>query len=162
MNLFLKLICAVFIVIIVGLFIECYYNKKHALMSFVVPKTILVIKPKELDEPHCIVVYNSKTTTLDEAMEKVPKSKRHSYHEQQIHSHLSKKVTEPFSNSYEELKNNYAENMPVSFMYKTALGIVDIAHNITSPDQSDSTYRMLVHNDVKHVAFVDGNNIFLK
>ena len=162
MNNVLKFILIVFIVIIIGLFVEFKINKKKSKMSFLVPDTILVIKGKDIGIDLPVVIYNSRNTNLEQALSKIPKSKRNLYHEQQILPHLSKKITEPFSNSYEELKNDTAGNTPVSFVYKTALGIVDIAHDLAVPQKDEAIYRMLVPKDAKLFAFQDGNNIYLK
>ena len=162
MNSIVKFILIVFIVVVVGLFIELAVKKSKSRMSFLVPNKLLVIKGKELGQKDPMIIYNTRNCTLEEAMEKVPKSKRNIYHEYQIHPHLSQKISEPFSRSYDEIKDGTAESSPVSFMYKTALGIVDIAHEITVPPSNDTIYRILAPNYMKVNAFQEGNNIYLK
>ena len=168
MSLVLKLIAIIFIIVIIGLFIEFSVNKAHSRISILTPITLTVMKQKELakygikDILGPIVIYNSKNANLEQAMEKIPKSKRNLYYEVPIYPHLSTKITEPFNQSYEEIKSHEAENTPVSFMYKTALGIVDIARDLSSPQKDDAVYRMLIPKNEKFVAFLDGNNIYIK
>lgn len=156
------IIILIFVLIIVGLFIECGYNKNHASMIFIAPEKILVIKGKNLGEKDDIIIYNSEKCSIDEAIEKVAKTKRNRYHEQKICEHISKKISKPFDESYKDLKENFVENMPVSFIYKTAFGIADVVRSVASPSNSISKYRMLISNDQKHMAFIDNNNIYLK
>lgn len=152
----------VFTIVVVGLFIELCYNEAHASCVVLAPETLVVIKAKELKENNDIVIYNSKTTNVQEAINKIAKSKRAMYHEQRIERHLSKKISEPFNNSYNEIKQSYAETMPVSFIYKTALSVVDVAHDLTTGSGNESPYRMLVSKENKHTAFLDGANIYIK
>lgn len=159
---FMLLFVIVFVIIIILLFIELNYNKNHALMVFVAPEKVLVIKGKTIGEKDDVVIYNSQNCSTTEAINKLPKYKRNNYHEQKICSHISKKITKPFDESFTELKESFGENMPVSFVYKTALNIVDLARDLTTPNPSESIYKMLVSNNQKHMAFIDNNNIYLK
>ena len=162
MNKFALFALFVFTIVVVGLFIELCYNESHATCVVLAPETLIVIKAKELKQKNDIVIYNTKNTSVHEAMTKIPKSKQSKYHEQKIERHLSKKISEPFNNSYNEIKQSYAESMPVSFIYKTALSVVDVAHDLTTGANNESSYRMLVANEEKHTAFLDGANIYIK
>lgn len=151
-----------FIIVIISLFIELGYNKQHAMLVFVAPDKLLVIKGKQLKQKDDIIIYNTSTCSRDEALAKVAKTKRSRYRSMNISKHLSKKITKPFDDSYAELKNTYAENMPVSFIYKTATSIVDVAHNFITTTNEDTEYKALVPNDTKRVMFYDDGNIYVK
>ena len=151
----------VFLIIIIGLFIELGYNKNHAELVFVAPERMVVIKGKRFHEKDDIIIYNTEMCTLNEAMEKVAKSKRSNYRNKKITKHLCKKLSKPFDQSYQELKNTYAESMPVSFIYKTATSVVDLAHNLVSNADEETPYCMLISNNSKRIAFFDEGNVYI-
>ena len=151
----------VFLIVIIGLFIELGYNKNHAKLVFVAPERIVVIKGKRFHEKDDIVIYNADTCTMNEALEKVAKSKRSNYRNQKITKHLCKKLSKPFDQGYQELRNMYAESMPVSFIYKTATSVVDLAHNLVSNSTEETSYCMLISNNSRRVAFFDDGNIYI-
>ncbi len=159
---FMILVCTVFIVIIVSLFIELSYNKSHAKMVFLAPETILVIKAKELNCLDDVIVYNTSTTSLEQAMKKIPKSKRSKYMEKPIEMHISRRISKPFNDSYKEIKGGYCSTLPVSLIYKTGVGLADLVHNITSDVDNTTPYRLLIINEKSCLAFMDSNNIYLK
>lgn len=159
---FMVLLCVVFLIIIIGLFLECSYNKSHAQIVFIAPERIVVINAKELKCKDDIVVYNSEKVTLEQAMRKIPKDKRSKYIEVPIEAHLSKRISKPFNDSYKEMKEGYGQEMPVSFILKTAVGLADIAHNLTSEMDNITPYRMLKSRDHKCTVFMDSSNIYIK
>ena len=149
-------------VVIIGLFLELNYKKKNASKIIVAPTECVLIRGKEFGDPDNIVIYNSTTCTPAEALGKIAKTKRARYKDVGIHKHMAKKISKPFDDSYKELKEGYAEASPMSFMYKTAVGIVDVAHEITTVGNTETPYRMLLPADSKHVAFFDDGNIYIK
>lgn len=160
-NLLLFLVIVI-IIIIVGLFIELSYNKSHASHVFLAPSTLTVIKAKNIGITDDIILYNSETTSLKEALAKIPKYKQSKYIEQKIDSHISRKFIKPFNESYGELKENFGNGMPVSLVYKTAVNIADITHGITSNLNKSTPFKMLVPREFKWQAFIDNNNIYIK
>lgn len=159
---FMVFLCITFVVIIIGLLIEFSYNKSHASLVVLAPERILVINAKELNAKNDIVIYNSSNVKLEQALRKIPKDKRSKYIELPIEPHLSKRITKPFNDSYKEMKEGYGETMPVSYVLKTAAGISDIAHNLTSANGGGSPYKMLKANTEKFTAFMDEHNIYIK
>ena len=159
---FIIFVCIVFVIVVVGLFLELSYNKNHATMVFVVPQRLIVIKAKELKCDDDVIVYNSKEVSLDEALKKVPKSKRGRYMEQPIETHLSRKISKPFNDSYNDIKEGFGGSMPVSLVLKAATGIADLTHSLTSESDNSTPYRLLSSNEHKWTAFIDENNVYLK
>lgn len=158
---FLLLLAAIFVIVIVGLFIELIYTKKHA-FTVIAPERFTVIKGKRINEPDDIVLYNTERCSQDEALSHIAKTKRANYRVQRVDAHLSSKLRQPFDESYSEIKNSFAESLPVSFVYKTATSLVDIARDVVSPPTNNSPYRMLISNNAKHVAFIDDGNVYLR
>ena len=149
-------------VVVICLFIELSYKKSHAAVIVIAPEKITIIRGKELGEKSNIIIYNSGTCTDVEALEKVAKTKRNKYKMMTIHKHMAKKITKPFNEGYKEMKEGVAEATPVSFIYKTAVGIVDVAHEITTTGNTETPYKMLIPKDSKHMAFFDDGNIYIK
>lgn len=162
MNKVALLALFLFAVVILCLFLELDYKKKHAHLIVMAPSECTLVRGKELGDVDNIIIYNSTTCTPAEALGKIAKTKRNKYKDVTIHDHMAKKITKPFNDGYKELKEGYAEATPVSFMYKTAVGIVDVAHDLTTTGNTETIYRMLVPKDSKIVAFYDDGNIYLK
>ena len=159
---FIVFLCVIFVIIIVGLFIELSYNKKHARMVILAPETMTIIKGKDVNCLDDLIIYNSENISLDKVIKKIPKSKRNKYSEHPIDSHMSKKFSKPFNDSYKEIKEGYGETMPVSLITKSAIGIADLANVFISEVNNTTPYRLLSSNEKKWSAFIDSNNIYLK
>lgn len=130
-------------------------------MSFVLPEDFVVIKGGEIGSEDDVIVYNKDEVKHSDVMKKIPKRKRKFYHEKPIEPHLSRKMSKPFDNAVSDSKEQFAENMPVSFIYKTAVGLVDFTHDLTTGKSEGSPYRMLVSKDTKLNAFIDDGNVYL-
>ena len=138
------------------------YAKRHAELIFMCPEKILVIKGEELDEDDDIVIYNSLELKRSEAIKKIPKRKQSLYHEKTLTEHLSRKISKPFEEAYRGSKENASENLPISYAYKTALGVVELTHGLTSAKATETSYHMLISKNSKHQnAFIDGMNIYI-
>ena len=159
---FIMFICAVFMLVIIGLFLELSYNKKHAEVVILAPETMTIIKGSEVNCSDDLIIYNSDHISLDKVIKKIPKSKRNKYSEHPIETHLSKKLSKPFNDSYKEIKEGYGDTMPVSLITKTTIGIVDLANNLISESDNSTPFKLLCTNDKKWTAFMDSNNIYLK
>ena len=162
MNKITLIAVIVLAVIVVCLFIELSYKKKHANVILLAPSDLTVVRGKEIGENYNIVIYNSEACSREQALNKIAKSKRNKYKDISIHNHMAKKITRPFNEGYKELKDGSAEATPISFIYKTAIGIVDVAHEITTTGNTETPYRMLIPHDSNHIAFFDDGNIYLK
>ena len=148
--------------VVISLFIELNYAKSHTNLIFMCPEKLLIIKGEELDEDDDIVIYNSMELKRSEAIKKIPKRKQSKYHEKTLTEHLSRKISKPFEEAYRGSKENASENLPISYAYKTALGVVELTHELTSAKATETSYHMLVPKTSKHQnAFIDGMNIYI-
>lgn len=160
MNTLLKIGAILIIIIIVGLFIELHYNKHHACMVFVAPTKYVVIDGSKLGLDQDAYVYNTQNVKKETMMRKLKHPEK--YVEKKVHKHLSRKISKPFDESYNEIRESYGERMPISFMYKTAVNIADLARDLTSGGDDDSPFRLLIPSGSKHTAFVDEDNIYVQ
>lgn len=151
----------IFTVVIISLFIELTYNKKHAKMVFILPEDYIIVKGKEVGSKDDVIIFNSDEIKRSEIYKHIPKTKRKFYHEKNIEEHLSRKMSKPFDTAVSDSKENFAENMPVSFIYKTAVGLVDFTRDIATGKSENSPYKMIISKNTKLNAFIDKNNIYL-
>lgn len=148
--------------VIISLFIELSYAKHHTKLIFMCPEKMLIIKGEELNEEDDIVIYNSVELKRSEAIKKIPKRKQSNYYEKTLTEHLSRKISKPFEEAYRGTKDSTSESLPISYAYKTALGVVELTHELTSAKATETSYHMLVSKSSKHQnAFIDGMNIYI-
>ena len=148
--------------IVISLFIELSYAKHHTNLIFICPEKMLIIKAEDLDEEDDIIIYNAQEMKRSDALKKIPKRKQNLYREKTLTEHLSRKISKPFEEAYRGSKENYPDNLPISYAYKTALGVVELTHELTSAKATETNYHMLVSKKSKHQqAFVDGMNIYI-
>lgn len=158
---FLLYVVFAFAIIIIALFIELSYNKKHAKMVFLLPDKYIIIKGAELGLDDDVLIYNADEMKRSEVYKHIQRKKRHLYYEKPIEEHLSRKMSKPFDSAVNDTKENYVENMPVSFIYKTAVNVVDFTRDLTTGKNESTPYRMLLSRDSKINAFIDRGNIYV-
>ena len=148
---FFTLLITTIIIVVILLIIELYWNEKKATYAGVLPETFKVVGK--------FVIYNSKIISTQEALNEV--EDKDNYISKKLEPHISYKFRKPFQNAISELKEEYATDMPITFIYKTAVNIADISRDMITPTNQKKKYMILMPKDSKVNAFIDKDNYYI-
>ena len=149
------------IIVVIALFIEKGYNKRHSDISFVAPLISAKIDKDRLGVDGDVYIYNSRETTRGNVLKNLSEEEQLNYVDKPILEHSSSRITKPFSTAIAE-KSSFASE-PITYLYETATNMASITNALKSiRSGSEAKYRILVPSRVKMIAFIDGGNIYLR
>ena len=150
----------VFVLIIIGLFIEKRVLKKRSTLVFSPPNISVKIPGEKLGIEGDVYIYNSDETTRAKVLEGKTDEEITEYIDKPILEHSSTRISKPFSNAVSSKSMLFTE--PVSFIYETATEIASITSSMFSSRNSPAQYHMLIPSKANVNAFTDEGNIYIR
>lgn len=145
----------IFLIIIVGLFIEKYVHESRADVIIAPPSIVA----KVCDD---IWVYNSLETTRAKILRDMTEEERVRYIDKPIIEHASTRIARPITHAMAVKEHLTTE--PATFAYDTATDVANIAREFMSGSGklNGTVYRIIHPVDRRVTCFIDDGTIFIR